>query len=42
MRADRANSSDDENEPHEEDEGEGMFFLGFQQASGFRRDFLRQ
>jgi hypothetical protein len=37
MQADRANSGDDENGPHEEDEAEGMVFPGFQQAEISRR-----
>ena len=37
MRADHANSSDDENRSSEEDEVEGMFFLEFLPGEGFRR-----
>jgi hypothetical protein len=37
VQADQALSSDNENEAHGEDEGVGVFFLGFQQAEEFRR-----
>ena len=37
MRAERANSSDDENASSEEDEGEGMVFLELLPGEGFRR-----
>jgi protein-arginine kinase activator protein McsA len=37
VQADPANSSDNENAAHEEDEGVGMCFLEFQQVEEFRR-----